>query len=54
MDSVLPVPFMNFTQFWKIYNDSKDVIDPTDKYESSIEIHIFFGFVVHASVRNEF
>lgn len=23
---------MNFTQFWKIYNDSSNVIDPTDKY----------------------
>lgn len=30
-DNALPVPFMNFTQFWKIYNNSNIVVDPTDK-----------------------
>lgn len=31
-DTVLPKPFMNFTQFWKIYNESKTAVDPTNKY----------------------
>lgn len=31
-DTVLPKPFMNFTQFWKIYNNSKTAVDPTNKY----------------------
>lgn len=32
---------MNFTQFWKIYNNSNVVVDTTDKYEmlASIEPH---------------
>lgn len=30
-DNIIPKPFMNFTQFWKIYNNSKNVVDATDK-----------------------
>lgn len=37
-ENILPTPFMNFTQFWKIYNDSSNVIDPTDKYDWAKEI----------------
>lgn len=30
-DEFIPKPFMNFTQFWNIYNNSKTYLDPTDK-----------------------
>ena len=30
-ENILPKPFMNFTQFWKIYNDSQTHLDPSDK-----------------------
>ncbi|XP_031626125.1 uncharacterized protein LOC116342590 [Contarinia nasturtii] len=41
-DTIIPKPFMNFTQFWKIYNDSKTYVDPTDKFlpkQSSLTIY---------------
>lgn len=28
----LPEPFMNFTQFWKIYEESKVEVDPEQKF----------------------
>ncbi len=28
--SELPHPYMNFTQFWKIYENSNEVLDPNE------------------------
>lgn len=33
-EEILPMPFMNFTQFWKIYEDSHDVLDPDQMYDT--------------------
>ncbi|XP_037825349.1 uncharacterized protein LOC119613389 [Lucilia sericata] len=30
--NILPEPFMNFTQFWKIYEESKIEVDPEQKF----------------------
>ncbi|XP_055373381.1 uncharacterized protein LOC129606830 [Condylostylus longicornis] len=31
-ENSIPHPFMNFTQFWKIYDNSTTVVDPTQRY----------------------
>lgn len=31
-ENAIPVPYMNFTQFWKIYDNSDVEVDPSDKY----------------------
>lgn len=31
-DDIIPMPFMNFTQFWKIYDNSQTVLDPDQLY----------------------
>ncbi|KAJ6636523.1 hypothetical protein Bhyg_15114 [Pseudolycoriella hygida] len=40
--SELPHPFMNFTQFWKIYENSNEVLDPNEIFlpkQSSVTIY---------------
>ncbi|CAD7083351.1 unnamed protein product [Hermetia illucens] len=42
--STIPHPFMNFTQFWKIYEESDKILDPSQKFlpkQSTLTIYNF-------------